>query len=203
MIHQQLNKRLLGKPYIKYGQCPFIWAYLFELGGILAIKHRTQLDAFGLAFLGGQGESGLLKSVSMDHAHDIVGQGRATESMTFADYVQAEYLRASHYTGDASGFFSKHGMDRMQPEPVAEVACRFAFDGVAVGVTHPDLVKTMFHQTYFSHTREQWQKWHAAGLDIGAYRPSKTYEEAEEEEDKAFLTYCRDSRPQIYSILNA
>jgi hypothetical protein len=46
VIQQHLNKPFLGRPYLKYGQCLGLWSYFFELGGILAGKHASNLDAF-------------------------------------------------------------------------------------------------------------------------------------------------------------
>jgi hypothetical protein len=203
MIHQQLNKRLLRRPYLKYGQCPALWGYLFELGGILGAKYTAKLDAFGPAFLGAHGDAGALGRFCTDVASDLVERGRINGTMKFFDYVQAEYVdRFPDYAGDTLRFFRDHGMDKIRPEPVAGVARHFASQGVALGAIHPDLVRAMFERTYAVVSKEQWEGAYAAGLNIGPEQPRKSYDEAEEEEDKEFMTFCAEFRPELCSMLS-
>jgi hypothetical protein len=203
LIHQQLNKPLLGRPYLKYGQCFGLWGYLFELGGILAAKHAANLEAFMPAFLGGRRDTGTVKQDLTAIAKSLVAEGRLNNSMKFFDYVQAESIRLAKYKGDAGSFLLKHGKERVPLGTAAELAQFYAIQGSALGAIYPDLVRAIFQQTYFSHTREQWEKFYAAGLDIGPYQAAKTYKEAEEEENEGFMAYCRQSHPQLYSALKA
>jgi hypothetical protein len=60
----------------------------------------------------------------------------------------------------------------------------------------------MFERTYAPVSKERWQKKYASGLDIGPEPPARrTYEEAEEEENKIFMEYCQQFRPDLYSVL--
>ena len=82
LIRQWANKPLLGKPYLKGGQCFGLWGYLFEVGGLLAAKHRTKLDAFGPAFLGMNGPPGAMKTFCMELANKLVSEDRVSTSTT-------------------------------------------------------------------------------------------------------------------------
>ncbi len=200
LIHQQLNKPFLGRAYLKYGQCFGLWSYLFELGGILAAKHAASLEAFVPAFLGGQGDSA--KGDFTDIANSLIAERRVNKSMKFFDYVQNESIRLAKYKGDANSFLLKHGKERVPPGTASELAQFYAIQGAALGAIYPDLVRAIFQQTYFSHTREQWEQFYAVGLDVGPYKAAKTYEEAEKEENEGFMAYCRESHPQLYSVLS-
>lgn len=61
LARQWRNKPLFGKAFLKRGQWFGLWGYLFELGGILATKHVSNLNAFGPAFLGMSGPAGAIK----------------------------------------------------------------------------------------------------------------------------------------------
>lgn len=207
MIHPQLNKRFLKRPYLKYGQCPALWGYLFELGGILVGKHASQLWAFGSAFGGGYAkemgyqDSGAIKLSCADTANKLVARQLVNGSMTFFEYVQAAYVdQFPVYKGDTLRFFLEHGMDKIRPQIVAEVAWTFPLQGVALGAIYPELVRAMFERTYTARPKEEWERAYAAGLDIGPEQPRTSYKEAEETEDRCFMTYCRDCYPDLYSI---
>jgi TPR repeat protein len=200
LIHQQLNKPFLGRPYLKYGECFGLWGYLFELGGILAAKHAANLEAFVPAFLGGQGDSA--KGDFTDIANTLIAERRVNKSMKFFDYVQTESIRLAKYKGDVDSFLLERGKERVPPGTAAELAQFYAIQGSALGAIYPDFVRAIFQQTYFSHTREQWEQSYAAGLDVGPYQAAKTYEEAEKEENEGFMAHCRESHAQLYSVLS-
>jgi len=122
--------------------------------------------------------------------------------MTFFEYVQAEYVDGFPvYKGDTPRFFCEHGMDKIQPEAVAQAALHFASQGIALGAAYPELIRAMFERTHAERPKEEWEQAYAAGLDIGPEQPRTSYKEAEEVEDKEFMDYCREFRPEIYSIL--
>jgi hypothetical protein len=199
-VEQQLNKPFLRKPYLKYGQCHALWAYFFQLGGILGAKHSANLDAFGSAFLGAQGEPGALKRFFTEVANDLVTRS-VSDSMTFADYVSAEFIGRVGYSGDADSFFFKHGMDKIKPETAAELAWQYAEQGAALGAIYPHVVRKMFERTHAAVPKEKWERAHAAGLDIPPEQDRMSYEEVEEGEDEVFMAYCRECCPNLYSIL--
>jgi hypothetical protein len=205
MIHPQLNKRFLRRPYLKYGQCPALWGYLFELGGILVAKHITQLGAFASAFLGGERESAAVEADCANLASVLVSRGRVNGSMRFFEYVQVEFLeKVPGYKGAALEFFLKHGTDKLWPESVAKMAWHFARQGVAVGAIYPELIRAMFERTYAARSKQEWELAYAAGLNIPPEQPRSSYEEAEEVEEvenKGFMDYCREFRPDVYSSL--
>ena len=198
MIHQQLNKPFLGRPYLKWGQCFGLWSYLFELGGILAAKHAANLEAFVPAFLGGQGDSA--KEDLTVIANSLIAEGRVNKSMKFFDYVQTESIRRAKYKGDVDGFLREAGKERVPLRTAAELAQFYAIQGAALGTIFPDVVRTIFQQTYDSYMR--WEQFYAAGLDIRPYQASNDYEKAEKEENEGFMAYCREAHPQLYSVLN-
>ena len=181
MIEEQLKKSWFGKPYIECGQSLRLCAHLFELGGVLGAKHSEQLDAFALAFLG---EIESAKSHCENVARWLRGR-RVTESMTFADYVQAAYLRDCYYTGDAATFLAKHSKDRMERDIVNGMAKLSTEHGFAVGVEYPHLIRAMFQQT--ATKQKLWVSW--------------SYEEAEEAKNKDFMRYCEQYRPGVYALL--
>ncbi len=203
MMKPQLNRRLFGGPYLKYGQCPALWGYLFELGGILAVRHATQLRAFASAFLGSTGDSAALKVACEEIASNLVLSGRVNGSMSCFSYAQAAYLDLfPDYGGDAQRFLTEHAMDKIQPDPIARTAYSlFAMPGVALGAIHPECVKAMFDRTHTLLPKEQWEQAYAAGLDIGPEQPRKSYEAAEEEENNLFMAFCKECHPEVYSSL--
>jgi hypothetical protein len=203
LIHQWANKPLFGKPYLKGGQCFGLWGYLFEVGGLLAAKYRTNLDAFGSAFLGMNGPPGAMKTGCTDVANNLVSGHRVSTSTTFFDFAQAAYAEQMKHQGDPRGinYFKTHGLDRIPLEFAGQFSWHCAADAVAVAAIHPETFRAMFERTYAPVSREQWGFAVSAGLDIGKEQPRRDYEGAEEAENKAFLEYCKQSRPQLYSIL--
>lgn len=201
-VQRQLNKPFLGKPYLKYGQCYALWGYFFQLGGILGAKHSGKLDAFGTAFLGARGELGAVKSFFTELAKSFVTDSLIA-SMTFTDYVMAEFIGRIGYTGDAASFFLQHGMEKIKPETAGELAWQYADQGAALGAIYPDVLRKMFDRTHTAVTKEDWEQARAAGLDIPGAQNRMSYEEIEETEDEAFMAYCRECCPNLYPILTA
>lgn len=199
MVHQQRNKRLLGKPYLKYGQCFGIWGYLFQVGGILARKHNANLDAFGPAFLGWQGERGAIRSFFATVANKDVTYDRFIAATSFFDYVQAEFVGRLGYTGNVQDYCLGHIMDRLPLTTAAELGWQYAEQGAALGAIHPHLLRAMFERTYALRPKEEWEQAYAAGLDIPERQDVETYEDAEETENKQFIDYCQDARPDHYA----
>lgn len=60
-VNQELNKPIIGKPYLKCGQCLALGSYFFQFGGILGAKHQMNFDACGDAFLGATGKPGAVE----------------------------------------------------------------------------------------------------------------------------------------------
>ena len=146
-VQQEVNKPFLGKPYLKYGQCYALWSYFFQLGGILGAKHSAKLDAFGHAFLGMWGPSGSLANFFAEVAECIVSD-YVRDSMTFADFVAAEFIRRIDYRGDAQRFFYEQGMNKLPTDTAQELAWQYSQQGAALGITYPDIVRRMFEQTH-------------------------------------------------------
>lgn len=201
-VEQQLNKSFLGKPYLKYGQCYILWPYFLQLGGILGAKHAAKLDAFGPAFLAGRGEPGAIEHYFTEVAMRLMTQS-LRDSMTFWDYVCAEFSRRIRYAGDPESYFFTHAMKKMKPEPAVELAWQYARDGAALGAIYPEVLREMFERTYTAHSKEDWERWHAFGLDIPPTQERMSYEEVEEGEDEEFMAYCRECCPNIYHMLTA
>jgi len=198
-VEQQQNKPFLGKPYLKYGQCLALWGYFLQLGGILAAKHSVNLDAFGPAFLGAQGDPGAVKRFFIEVANDVVTRP-VSDSMTFHDYVSAEFSGRVGHSGDMLSFLCKHGMEKIKPETAAELACQYAEQGAALGAIYPHIVRKMFERTHAAVPTERWERAHAARLDIPPQQDRMSYEDVEEGEDELFMYYCRECCPNLYSI---
>lgn len=201
-VEQQLNKPIIGKPYLKYGQCYALWSYFFQLGGILGAKHSANLDEFGLAFLGARGDSGAVERLFTKIANSLV-ESSLTDSMKFEDYVGAEFVKRVGYTGDPMSFFFEHGMEKINQETAEELAWQYALDGAALGAIYPDVLREMFQRTHEGVSEENWEQARAAGLKIPTEQDLMSYEEVEEGEDEVFMAYCRECCPKLFSILIA
>jgi hypothetical protein len=200
-VKQEVNKPFLGKPYLKYGQCYWIWSYFFQLGGILGAKHSANLDAFGNAFLGARGPSGAVKKFFTEVAKRLVTDS-VSDLMTFADYVGAEFIGRVGYVGDAHRFFFEHGMEKLPPNTAEELAWQYSEQGAALGTIYPHIIRKMFDQTHAAVPKEDWERARAAGLNIPQEQDLMSYEETEEEENEVFMDYCRECCPDLYSILS-
>ena len=200
-VNQEQNKPFIGKPYLKCGQCLGIWAYFFQLGGILGAKHRLSLDAFGHAFLGATGEPGAVERFFIAVASDLVRHS-ISDSITFGDYVNREFRRRMGYAGDPARFFLEHGMDKIPPETAAELAWQYADQGAALGSIYPDILREVFERSHAVVPREQWDLARTAGLNIPSEQTLMSYEETEEGENGVFMAYCRECCPDLYSILS-
>lgn len=200
-VEQQVNKPFIGKPYLKYGQCWGLWGYFFQLSGILGAKHSDNLDAFGHAFLGAQGPSGAVKKFFTEVAKSLVADS-VSDSMTFSDFVGAEFIGRVGYAGDAHSYFSEHGMEKVRPNTAEELVWQYSEQGAALGTIYPNIIKKMFDQTHAAVPKENWERAHAAGLNIPPEQDMMSYEETEEGENEAFMNYCRECCPNLYSILS-
>ena len=202
MVMRELaTKPLFGKPYLKSVQCFGLWGLLFEVGGLLAAKYRTKLDAFGPTFLGMSGPSGAMKKGCIEVANNLVTENLISSSTTFWDFVGTAYAKQMKHQGDPSNYFRAHALDRIPIEIAGEFSWSCASDAVALAAIYPETFRAMFEYTYTPVSRKQWEFWAAAGLDIGTEPTQKDYDRAEEDENRCFLEYCRQSFPRLYAIL--
>jgi hypothetical protein len=199
-VQQQMNKPLFGMPYMKFGEGCATWGYFFQLGAILGTRHASNLDAFGQAFLGTRGPIGAVASFLEEVAEPIVAS-LAPGRMTFMDYVGTVVTASAGYEGDWHSFLLAHGREKLAPEAVESRAWRFSTDGAALGVSNPQFARTAFDQTYAAVPDEDWKRARASGLDIAPEQVWMSYEAAEKGEDEAFLEYCNECCPDLYSIL--
>lgn len=200
-IHAQLNKPFFGRPYLKLGQCFGLWGSVLELGGVLGAKHAAKTDAFVSAFLGMSGASGVAKRVLIEQASRML-QGHSVASMTFWDYVGADVAARFGYAKDGwHTLVSQRGTQKVPPKLALTNSWEFASAGAALGTTHPDVLRAMFERTHARIPEEEWAFMHAAGLDIGPEQPRTNYKEAEDNANRIFMEYCREFRPDHYSLL--
>jgi hypothetical protein len=199
-VTQQLNKPFIGKPYIKYGQCPGILGYFFQLGGILGARHRANLEAFGHAFLGATGKPGAVERFFTELANDVAS--KSITSMSFGDYVSAEFSRRLGHTGDPTSFLMKHGMNKLLPEQAEDLAWQYAGEGAALGAIYPDQLREMFARQHAIVPREEWELARASGLNISEEQDVMSYEEMEEGENGVFMGYCQECCPGLYVVLS-
>jgi len=201
-IHGQLNKPFFGRPYLKLGQClAGLWPYLLELGGILGAKHAAKPDAFVPAFLRMSGEAGVARRVLVEQANRMP-ERHSLGSMKFWDYVGADFADRIGYKGDGwHSLVSERGTQKIPPKVALTNGWEYASAGAALGTTHPDVLRAMFERTHARVPKEEWRRAYAAGLDIGSEQPRTNYGEAEEAENKNFMEYCREFRPDLCSVL--
>src|SRR3977135_3890728 len=168
LASQQQNKRLIGQPYLKFGQCVGIWGFLFELGGLLGAAHASHLDAFGHVFLGYQGPPGAIQNFFTEVATKQTALYNVTDWMIFFRYVERELLIRVGYHGEFGDYFASHGTDKIPLPTATEVAWQFDQQGSAIGAMSPKLIRGMFDSTYTPTNPETWEAARAAGLDIPA-----------------------------------
>ncbi len=227
ILHEWVQRAFFGRRYVKFGQgLAGMWPYVFEIGGILGAKHAATLDAFVSAFLGMPDQAGEAQRICAEIANKLV-ERHSLDSMTARDCVQADVMERMGYKLDrvltrhdwpakipesikCSGkghelhFLVTYGPRKISPEKAAESAWTYASIGAALGAVYPNVFRAMYERTHVTVPQEEWQRRHAAGLDIGPEQPrQRTYRQAEEEENKAFMEYCREARPDLYTILNA
>ena len=199
-VGQEVNKPFLRKAYVKYGQCYFVWSYFFQLGGILGAKHSDNLDAFGHAFLGMHGAAGAVKTYFTEFAQSILTK-TLNDSMTFWDYVGVESAGRMGYSGDFLNFLMEHGMEKLSPDTMEELAWQYSEQGAALGAIHPQVIKNMFNHTHSEVPKEKWELARSAGVNIPPEQDMMTYEETEQGENEVFMEYCQQCCPELYSIL--
>lgn len=202
MADQNQQKPLLGKPYLKLGQCLFLGTHCFQLGGILAAKYSDKLDAFGPAFLGAQGEPGAVQRFFAEVARGIVDH-YLSDSTTFLDYVVADLMRRLDYSGETVSFFQSFGMQEIKPATAVDFAWQCAESGAALGAIHPDEMRKMFDRSHSSIPKESWERARAAGLDIPPEQEILSYDDAEDDHDQLFMEYCGECCPDFRAILAA
>ncbi len=202
-IRRQLIKPFLGPRHLKLGQCFFLWSSHFELGGMLAAKHRAKLDGFIPAFIEMSGEAGAAERFLVAVANSLLDK-YSLNSMNCWDFVGADFGdRVSYYKrGDWSTLVMERGTDKIPPDAAAKNAWFYARYGAALGAVAPDVVRGMYERTHVPVSQERWQKMYAAGLDIGPEPLAElSYGEATEEENKFFMEFCREFYPDEYSVL--
>jgi hypothetical protein len=200
-IQGQATKPLFGRRYLKFGQCFGLWGYLIELGGILGRKHGSKPDAFVPAFLGMSGEAGAAKRFIVEAADNLL-RTPSLMSMTFWDYVGGDVADRMGYKGvEWHSFVTERGAEKCPPDFALKHGWGFASRGAAFGAIHPDVFRAMYERTHAPVPKEEWRTAYVAGLDIGPEQPQTSYAEAEASENKNFMEYCQQCRPDLYAVL--
>ena len=148
-----------------------------------------------------KGAPGAVKGFFSEVATRLVADS-VTDSMKFAAYVGSEFTKRVHYSGDPYAYFAEHGLDKVAPSTTEELSWQYSRSGAALGAIYPQIVRSMFLQTYAPVPNDEWQKWHASGLNIPAKQDVMSYEETEEGENEAFMLYCQECRPDLYAALS-
>lgn len=200
-VQQEWQKPLLGKPFVKYGQCLFMASYFFQLGGILGGKYRGKLDEFGWAFLGLRGEAGAVGRFYGEVAKVMLP--RVTKCLTILECVAGAHSEKLGFNGDVSEFFLQYGMQKVKPETAMQMCWNYAQEGSALGAIHPGEFRRLFEETNKKRDEESWQFAHSAGLDIPEKQDIMSYDEVEQGEVESFLEYCRQCAPSLYVSLSS
>ena len=198
-VQNQANKRLLGKPFLKLGQCQAIWGFAFQTGGLLASHYRDRLDAFGLAFLGYGGEPGAIANYFGQISTAILESGLIErDHSTVHDYVQKDYMKRFGIQGDWIAHLMQHGLDKVPLDGAQALAWGFAEEGSAVGATEPELFKSMFQRTFAPRPHEEIQRALDAGLDIDPENMNISYEEALNGVNLDFVAFVQEyAKPEL------
>jgi len=199
-IESQLNKPFLGIPFLRFGQCYFLCAYFFHLGGILGAKYYRKYEAFGYAFLGMRGEPGAVNNFFTEIEQGIVKKVDI-ESMKIEDYTLTQLKKRIGFSGDNFQFLEEYFMKETTPEATIGYIWQFAIDGAALGVKNPDAIRKMYKRSNSSITKEKWDLARSVGLDIPPERNIISYQEMEESENGLFMEYCQQCCPDIFNIL--
>jgi len=200
-IQGRIKKPFFGRAYLVFGECFSLWAYMMEMGGMLAAKYAAKPDAFVSALMGMSGAPGVAKGVLVAQAEKMVKQ-HSLGSMTFWDYVVADIAeRTGRKDNDWHGLIEQMGAQKTQPRVALTNSWEYASAGAALGATHPDVLRGMFERTHKPYSQKEWRTAYVAGLDIGPEPPSTSYAEAEASENKNFMEYCQQFRPDLYAVL--
>jgi len=200
-IHGRIKKPFFGRAYLVFGECFSLWAYMMEMAGILAAKHAAKPDALVFALMGMSGAPGVAKGVLVAQGEKMVAQ-HSLDSMTFSDYVAADIGKRTGRTGnDWHSLVMEMGANKTQPRLALTNSWEYASVGAALGATHPAVLRGMFERAHKPISKEEWRTAYVAGLDIGPEPPQTSYTEAEASENKNFMEYCQQARPDLYAVL--
>lgn len=199
-IKQQSNKPLFGKPYLKLGQCYMLWAYFFQLGGILGKFHTNNLDAFGLAFLGLKGESGAVENFFLNNGKRIT-EDFPLNSIKFEEYIFEVLKKQFDFKKSEIQFMEEYFSKKTSPEIALKKCWQFAIDGASLAVYKSDIIEDIFERSHFSVPKSQWKAAYDAGLDVSPEQDLLTYNETEVEENESFMVYCKSCNPSLFKIL--
>jgi hypothetical protein len=157
------------------------------------------LKSFGHAFLGATGNPGAVERFFTELAIEVAG--KSSDSMSFSDYVSAEFGRRLGHTGDPTSFLMKHGMKKLLPEQAEELSWQYAGEGAALGAIYAEQLREMFTRQHAIVPTEEWELARAFGLEISVEQDVMSYEEMEEGENGVFMGYCQECCPELYAVL--
>ncbi len=200
-IQRQIKKPFFGGAYLVFGECFSLWAYMMEMGGILAAKHAAKPEALMSALMGMSGAPGVAKRVMVEQAEKMVAR-HSLGSMTFWDYVAADIgERTGHKNNDRDSLVMGMGVQKTPPRVALTNSWEYASVGVDLGATHPDVVRGMFERQHKTYSEKKWRTAYVAGLDIGPEPVQTSYAEAEATENKNFMEHCQQFHPDLYLAL--
>ncbi len=198
-VEQERQKPLLGKPFLRYGQCFALIGYFFQVGGVLGSRYRSKLDEFGWAFLGMTGEAGALTRFYAKVAERLLPQ--AGECASITDLVTRSELEKLQLAGGLGELLTQYGMRKVSPDAAARICLDYAMEGSVVGALQPDLFRRLFEETNKKRDEESWRSARAYGLDIPEEQDVITYDEAERGEVESFLEWCQQYAPRLRAAL--
>lgn len=200
LARQAATKPIFGKPTLKYGQCYAMSGYFMQLGAVLSAKHRTEIAAFGQAFLGVSGDAGAMQRFVDLAAPDVVTLIK--ETMTFSDYVTAEQIKRLEYSGDSERFFLEMGAKKLDLATGTSLLWQFAEQGTILGAVHPELARALFDSTHAFREQAEWDRARTAGLSLPEQPEVVSWEDVEKGENAVFLAYCQQCAPSLFEVLS-
>ena len=200
-VCREQHKPLLRKPFLRFGQCLFLAAHFFQIGGVLGARYCTKLDEFGWAFLGFRGEAGDMSQYFGEYIQDILA--KASDSRTILEYVERSEAPRIGFKGDLTEFWLQPGLEiqKISPDTAIQLCWEYAFAGSALGAMHADVFRRLFAETVCKKDEQSWQLARSCGLDIPEQQETITYEEVEQVSTESFLSYCQEYAPNLHAAL--
>jgi hypothetical protein len=199
-VRREAQKPLFGKEFLRVGQSLLIDGYLFQLGGILGRAFRSKPIPFASVFAAAaDGGPKLVNWLQGDAARTVAHYGDRVK--TINEFIFTYELDRLKFAGDVGEYFLKHGLDKLKPEAVHEMATIYGVFGAGFGMVHPEMFVAWYENTHAKVEEEQWQLARRAGLDIPKSQERIPYHEQERDDVQVFREYTLQFFPEFAQAL--
>jgi hypothetical protein len=182
-LDQDLVRPPFVKPFLRYPDCCELAAYFLQLGAVLGSLHREHADAFQTVLLG-----------RVNTTEDIADiDALTTDPMSFTDFIHAKQARKQNFTGPLDPFIASQKTQKVLAAAAEEIAMQAAEDGAILGALRPDTALKIFAYT---HDPSHEKKSDATDQDRMAF------DVVARGENQVFMSYCRQSFPDLFQQLS-